>query len=128
MIDGTKVSRLRRERKISQAALADEVGCAQSLINKIESGEAVRTKYHLEIAQALGVDPAVLQAGGGHMVMESRGVYDAGAPERVKPRTAEQVLRDLGADVRAGVLGDEHMQLLHEFAMLMKRTSQRSAD
>lgn len=126
MIDGKAVARLRRERKMSQTALAAAVGCAQSLIQKIERGGAVRTKYHLEIAQALGVQPGEIQAGGAGGVRETRGEYvvtlsrSVEPDGRTAPASADQVLKAIEADVRAGRLDDAGMQLLGDFAELIK--------
>lgn len=46
--------RIRRERGLSQAALAEMVGVKQQLISQIERGENTTTKKLPEIARALG--------------------------------------------------------------------------
>ncbi len=67
---GDRLKSVRRERRMSQAALAKAVGSRQSSINDIESGRNKTSTYLLKIANVLNVDPNWLETGVG----EIRGV------------------------------------------------------
>lgn len=62
-IVGANIKRLRKERGLSQEALAGEAGLAMRHIGRIERGEGNPTVSMLaKIAAALGVDPAAFYA------------------------------------------------------------------
>ena len=63
---GQRVARLRASRQISQAKLAEEVGCAQPTIANIERGRTTQIKgYVLQaLASALGTTPEHILDGG----------------------------------------------------------------
>jgi len=52
---------LRIEAGLTQEDLAEQIGCTQSEISRIEKGErAIKVDRLLKLAAALGVEPAVL--------------------------------------------------------------------
>ena len=62
---GENLKRIRRERGLSQSALADKAGVGQQLISQIENGRNTTTKKLPQIAKALGcaihdLDPAYM--------------------------------------------------------------------
>lgn len=57
MVIGTVISRLRRQKGLSQAHLADAVGVNQSTLSRIETGQSSLSVDQLGLAaDALGVD------------------------------------------------------------------------
>lgn len=60
---GARLQLVRKERGLSQAALAKAVGSRQSSINDIESGRNKSSIYLVRIAQVLNVDPVWLELG-----------------------------------------------------------------
>jgi transcriptional regulator with XRE-family HTH domain len=59
----TRFSQARKQKGLSQSELAARVGCAQSLVAKIERGGADRSKYMTEFAMELDVSPQWLATG-----------------------------------------------------------------
>lgn len=62
---GENLKRIRRERGLSQSALADKASVGQQLISQIENGRNTTTKKLPQIAKALGcaihdLDPAYM--------------------------------------------------------------------
>lgn len=62
---GDRLRHVRKERGLSQAALAKAVGSRQSSINDIESGRNKTSIYLVKIAHILNVDPVWLENGAG---------------------------------------------------------------
>ncbi|MBC8721231.1 helix-turn-helix transcriptional regulator [Paraburkholderia sp. 31.1] len=62
---GTRVSAIRRERKISTSALAQAIGVSSTAISKLESGDTAmpRADHLLRIAAELGTNPVRLVFG-----------------------------------------------------------------
>ncbi len=60
---GLRLRDVRLERGISQVVLGDMSGSNQTVIQKIENGRSIRPRCIMEIAEALGVNPAWLQFG-----------------------------------------------------------------
>lgn len=52
---GAKIKVLRKERHLSQAALAERSGVSQPAIKKIEAGDTKKSRFLPDIARALGV-------------------------------------------------------------------------
>jgi transcriptional regulator with XRE-family HTH domain len=63
-VDTKKLKRLRRERALSQRALARESGVGLDTVNKLETGlrDALPTTLR-KLAEALGVEPKDLMKG-----------------------------------------------------------------
>lgn len=61
---GQEIRRLRKERRLSQNELADRANLSRNFISMLERGErAISVMTILDIADALGVEPAALFAG-----------------------------------------------------------------
>ena len=60
---GSRLRMLRREKGHTQAELGDLAGTNQASIQKIENGKSIRPRMIMELAEALGVNPAWLQFG-----------------------------------------------------------------
>ena len=55
--NNSPIARLRIERGITQAQLAERIGCPQSSVSRWEqTGKAPGTRYLIKIAEALGCD------------------------------------------------------------------------
>lgn len=65
----------RKDKGLTQKALADLIGVSQAAIQKIETGKAAQTTKIVDLADALGVRPAWLSAGEEPMSMKG---YEAG--------------------------------------------------
>lgn len=57
------LKRLLSHRGISEARLAEMVGCSQTAINKYLTGKSTKTKYLIDIVEALGVSLDDLRSG-----------------------------------------------------------------
>ena len=67
MLFGDWLRMLRRQRKLSQSALADRCGMTASYLSRVESGDRQPGNDHVRaLASALGVDPIDAQLRGGH--------------------------------------------------------------
>ncbi|WP_066018682.1 helix-turn-helix domain-containing protein [Endozoicomonas atrinae] len=85
---GDRLRRVRKERGLSQAALAEAVGSRQSSINDIESGRNKKSVYLVKIAHALNVDPVWLENGSGNVNGMSVNIVGQGALlPNYEPRT-----------------------------------------
>lgn len=127
----------RKRRGMSQAELADRVGCAQSMIAKIESGQTKKTKLIMDFARELRVRPEWLDTGNGPRewsVAEAPAPYTT-APENadivsiLKPLAGEsaraKIGRNLIFDIEDGIergdLDTEALKALHKIVKAMRK-------
>ncbi|MFB7411363.1 helix-turn-helix domain-containing protein [Streptomyces sp. NPDC056202] len=116
---GRRVARLRRERHLTQKALADLAGLSNSFISKVEQGAEQATPHAIaKIARALNVEVATVvgqpyetQLRADELdvlirpIREALDVYDLGPDPDIAPRAAGVLHReaeDLCGNVRAG--------------------------
>ncbi len=60
---GQRLSDARTKMRFSQTRLAEKVGVGAEVIQKIEAGRSIQPRCIMELAEALGVNPAWLQFG-----------------------------------------------------------------
>ena len=60
---GSRLRMVRLEKDHTQAELGDLAGANQASIQKIENGKSIRPRMIMDLAEALGVNPAWLQFG-----------------------------------------------------------------
>ncbi|AMO58230.1 helix-turn-helix domain-containing protein [Endozoicomonas montiporae] len=77
---GERLKAVRKQRGLTQAALADRVGARQGNINDIESGRNKSSKYLLALADVLNVDARWLERGIGQIRGVGVDVVNQGAP------------------------------------------------
>ncbi len=87
---GTLVRRRRKALDLTQAALAQLVGCAESLIRKIEAEERRPSRQVAErLADALQIDPAeralFIQVARGERTAEQLALYDQSPAVAIGP-------------------------------------------
>ncbi|GAA4648104.1 hypothetical protein GCM10023116_03680 [Kistimonas scapharcae] len=77
---GERLRTARKQRGLTQTALARQVGTTQSTINDIETGRHKSTTYMLALADSLQVDPRWLERGTGVIKGVSVEIVNQGAP------------------------------------------------
>lgn len=92
---GERLKAVRKQRGLTQAALADMVGARQGNINDIESGRNKSSKYLVGLADALSVDVRWLERGVGQIRGVGVEVVNQGAP---LPLYDMEIIKQLAMD------------------------------
>ncbi len=61
---GLRLRNVRQARRFTQTRLGEKVGVSAEVIQKIEAGKTMQPRCIMELAEALGVNPAWLQVRG----------------------------------------------------------------
>lgn len=77
MTIGNRVRNARKAKGLSQIQLGDAIGVSQATISELEVRPAASSKYLVDIAQALGVNPVWLATGEGEMDSKPTELFDS---------------------------------------------------
>lgn len=115
---GGRLRIARRRMGLSQTELAARVGCAQSLVAKIEKGEAKRSKYLVDFARELRVPAEWFSEMDSGVTDAARETAYADAPLTQESRL---LLRELERALASGEIREEEVAFLRSLLKRMKK-------
>ena len=84
---GSRLRMVRLEKDHTQGELGDLAGTNQASIQKIENGKSIRPRMIMDLAEALGVNPAWLQFGEPFAVTKRPGLNGRASKPSAEPET-----------------------------------------